>query len=163
MLYTSFTKAACILCRATRLGFVRVFGNNKEIVKVEILPTVLKALSPKNELASEFNSQLDMYFANPKFSFDLPFSWDGTDFRRRVWSEILQIPVGKTVTYGRLATLLGSSPRAVGRACGDNQLLLLVPCHRVVGKNHIGGFMGSNFGQSLDPKRWLIQHETGVR
>ncbi len=83
----------------------------------------------------------------------------GTPFQQRVWRELTRIPPGKTRSYGELAKKLHSSARAVAGACRRNQLPLLVPCHRVVAKDGIGGFMGKTDGPALAIKRWLLQHE----
>jgi methylated-DNA-[protein]-cysteine S-methyltransferase len=83
----------------------------------------------------------------------------GTPFQQGVWRELIRIPFGETRSYGELAKKLGSSARAVAGACRRNPLPLLVPCHRVVAKNGIGGFMGKTDGQALAIKRWLLQHE----
>jgi methylated-DNA-[protein]-cysteine S-methyltransferase len=84
---------------------------------------------------------------------------EGTPFRRAVWREIASIPCGRTRTYGEIADRLHSSPRAVGGACGDNPLPLVVPCHRVVARDGLGGFMHRDGGFALAVKRWLLAHE----
>lgn len=81
----------------------------------------------------------------------------GTDFQRRVWSALRDIPAGETRTYGEIAQTIGSpaAVRAVGAAVGRNPLSLFIPCHRVVGKDgHLTGFAGG-----IDRKRWLLRHE----
>lgn len=83
----------------------------------------------------------------------------GTPFQQRVWRELTRIPFGETRSYGDLAARLNSSARAVAGACRRNPLPLLVPCHRVVAKQGLGGFMGKTGGQALAIKRWLLQHE----
>ena len=81
----------------------------------------------------------------PPFSFS-PFLTQGTPFQKKVWSLIEEIPFGETRTYGTLAKQLGNSnlARAVGNACNRNPVALLIPCHRVVGKNSLGGFAGGS-------------------
>lgn len=81
----------------------------------------------------------------PPFS-SSPFLSQGTPFQKKVWSLIEEIPFGATRTYGTLAKQLGNSnlARAVGNACNRNPLAILIPCHRVVGKNGLGGFAGGN-------------------
>lgn len=82
----------------------------------------------------------------------------GTAFQQRVWQAIREIPFGKTSTYSEIANKIGSGPRAVANACGANQLPILVPCHRVVAKNGLGGFMqGADGGLAI--KKWLLKHE----
>ena len=106
--------------------------------------------------------QLFHYFENPRWSFDLPLEMDGTPFQRRVWRALRRIPPGDTLSYGGLARTLGSSARAVGGACRRNPIPIVVPCHRVVSADGVGGFMGALGGDPLAIKRWLLAHE-GVR
>ncbi|MFD5915678.1 methylated-DNA--[protein]-cysteine S-methyltransferase [Kitasatospora sp. NPDC058201] len=106
-------------------------------------------------------AQLTAYFAGELTHFDLPLAPVGTDFRRRVWAALDRIPYGETVTYGRLTALAGESPkavRAVGGAVGANPLLIVRPCHRVLGAN--GALTG--FAAGTDRKRWLLDLESGA-
>lgn len=107
--------------------------------------------------------QLSRYFVNAKATFQLPHQQSGTPYQQRVWAAICEIPVGQTRTYSQLAQQIGSGPRAVANACGANKLPLLVPCHRVVAKNGLGGFMGGRYGESIAIKRWLLQHEKALQ
>ncbi|MBS1146921.1 MAG: methylated-DNA-(protein)-cysteine S-methyltransferase, partial [Proteobacteria bacterium] len=84
-------------------------------------------------------------------------------FQKRVWRALMEIPAGHPTTYGALAKQLGTAARAVGQACGSNPLPILVPCHRVVAANGLGGFMHSASGAPLDVKTWLLAHERGAR
>ena len=85
----------------------------------------------------------------------------GTAFQRRVWHVISGIPKGRVLTYTEIAEEVGSGPRAVANACGANYLPLVIPCHRVVAKKGLGGFMkGMPDGQKI--KKWLLKHE-GVK
>lgn len=120
---------------------------------------------PDYQLSEGFHPALDAtrtwlkhYFAgqfvSPK---DLPLDLRGTDFERQVWTRLLEIPPGSTVTYGELAAQLGciNGARAVGLAVGRNPVGIVVPCHRVVGSN--GSLTG--YGGGLERKRWLLGHE----
>lgn len=105
--------------------------------------------------------QIMRYLQAPQSTFDLPLEQHGTAFQKRVWQAIARIPCGETRTYGELAHQIKSGPRAVANACGANHLPLVVPCHRVVAQNGIGGFMqGKQNGLLI--KRWLLKHE-GVK
>jgi methylated-DNA-[protein]-cysteine S-methyltransferase len=120
-------------------------------------------LPPRTPLAKEAIRQLRAYLKNPRFVFSLPLAPAGTAFQRRVWAGIAAIGSGETRTYGELAQSLGSSPRAVGNACGANPYPLVVPCHRVVAAGGgLGGFARQRGGFLLDVKRWLLGHE-GIR
>lgn len=83
----------------------------------------------------------------------------GTDFQKRVWAELLKIPPGQTVTYSDLAKKLNSHPRAIGQACRANPLPIQIPCHRVIGKNNLGGYFGQTQGKLLDKKKKLLASE----
>ena len=101
--------------------------------------------------------QLDGYFAGQRTVFDLPLLPLGTPFQRLVWRGLLSIPAGATTSYDRLAAAVGrpGSPRAVGRANGDNRMSIVIPCHRVVGSN--GDLTG--YGGGLWRKRALLDLE----
>jgi methylated-DNA-[protein]-cysteine S-methyltransferase len=101
--------------------------------------------------------QLEAYFAGELDTFDLPLALHGTDFQRTVWSALLEIPYGETVSYGELAERIGkpSAARAVGLANGKNPIGIIVPCHRVVGAG--GGLTG--YGGGLDRKQFLLAFE----
>ena len=100
------------------------------------------SLKPHGKLGSFIADELCAYADNPHHRFQLPLKPLGTIYQQRVWNALLAIPVGHTLTYGELATTLQSSPRAIGQACKKNPLILFIPCHRVVGKNNPGGYMG---------------------
>jgi methylated-DNA-[protein]-cysteine S-methyltransferase len=130
---------------------------------IDFLPPCSPLSPPRAALAREAARQLADYFAAPDFPFDLPLRLDGTPYRRRVWSAIRAIPPGATHTYGDLAAALASAPRAVGQAVGDNPLPIVVPCHRVVGRQGLGGFAHASNGYTMDIKRWLLRHEGVLR
>ena len=113
-----------------------------------------------NALAAEAVRQLKAYFADPCFVFGLPLRPAGTSFQRRVWSEIAAIPSCQTRSYGELARVLHSAPRAVGQACGANPYAVIVPCHRVIAAGGaLGGFARNGGDFLLGIKRWLLAHE----
>lgn len=101
--------------------------------------------------------QLAEYFRGGRDAFELPLAPDGTAFQRRVWAALRSIPFGETRGYGALAAQLGrpTAARAVGLANGRNPLSIVVPCHRVVGRD--GALTG--YAGGLDAKRWLLAHE----
>jgi methylated-DNA-[protein]-cysteine S-methyltransferase len=105
--------------------------------------------------------QLEEYFAGTRTSFDLPLRPDGTPFQLAAWAVLRTIPYGATMSYGEQARRLGdpNKARAVGAANGRNPLSIIVPCHRVTGAS--GSLTG--FAGGLEAKRWLLDHERGVR
>ncbi len=106
----------------------------------------------------EWMMMLQDYFVKPRL-LPLPLELHGTDFQLRVWQALRTIPPGEVATYGELAARLHTSPRAVGNACRWNPCPLVVPCHRVVRRDGIGGYAGHSDGETLDIKRWLLRHE----
>src|SRR5439155_24416268 len=115
--------------------------------------------APTNPLAERAARQLERYREDPYASFDLPLLIEGSPFQRRLWDALCTIPRGKTMTYGELAQRLGAEARAIGQACGDNRLPIVIPCHRGVAANGIGGFAHATSGYLLEAKRWLLTHE----
>jgi methylated-DNA-[protein]-cysteine S-methyltransferase len=107
----------------------------------------------------DVRGQLGEYFAGDRRDFDLPLSAIGTEFQKKVWAELVEIPYGQTTSYGEVAATISSpsASRAVGLANGQNPISIIVPCHRVVGAN--GALTG--YGGGLDAKRWLLSHELG--
>jgi methylated-DNA-[protein]-cysteine S-methyltransferase len=101
-------------------------------------------------------TQLEEYFARERTEFDIPMELDGTAFQQEVWSELSRIPYGETISYGELARRVGrpKGPRAVGQANGKNPIPIIVPCHRVLAGNGIGGY-----GGGLPMKRALLAVE----
>ncbi|MEO7931786.1 MAG: methylated-DNA--[protein]-cysteine S-methyltransferase [Chthoniobacterales bacterium] len=107
---------------------------------------------------AEVRMQLDSYFAGRLRTFDLALDWQqGTPFQRRVWQALLEIPFGETISYGEQARRIGNplGVRAVGLANGRNPFSIIVPCHRVIGKN--GTLTG--YGGGLERKRFLLDLE----
>ena len=102
---------------------------------------------------------IEAYFETHRYTGALDIELEGTEFQRRVWEALRAIPAGQVTTYGDLARKLGSSARAVGNACRRNPVPILVPCHRVLARNGLGGFAGDTDGRLVDIKRRLLAHE----
>jgi methylated-DNA-[protein]-cysteine S-methyltransferase len=141
---------------------VAVRTRDERVTDLCYLPPAAPVVSPRNPLAERAARQLEAYLRDPDTRFDLPLLIQGTPFQRRLWAALCEIPRGRTLTYGELARRLGAEPRAVGQACGDNRLPIVIPCHRVVAANGIGGFAHSTGGYLLEAKRWLLAHECGA-
>ena len=118
-------------------------------------------IKPADDATVNVCKQIRQYLENPALhdSFDIVCSYSGTPFQNRVWCELKNIPSGKVVSYGELAIKLGTSARAVGNACRKNPIPVVIPCHRVVSANGIGGYAGDTGGDLLKIKSWLLQHE----
>ena len=141
---------------------VAVRTRDGRVTDISYLPPSAKLVPPKNALAEQAARQLEAYLADPDARFDLPLHIEGTPFQKRLWAALCEIPRGKTLTYGELAKRLGGEARAVGQACGDNRLPIVIPCHRVVAANGLGGFAHATGGYLLEAKRWLLAHECGA-
>ena len=144
----------------------RDVNGNPCVVAIGYLPLSVASKDPENELAERAVRQIERYRDDPDTKFDLPLLIEGTEFQRRVWDAMCAIPRGRTLTYGELARKIEGDgfdvPRAVGQACGDNKLPIVIPCHRVVAASGIGGFAHSTSGFKLEAKRWLLMHEAGA-
>lgn len=138
---------------------VAVVTRDERIAEIRYLPPESPVVPPRNALAERAAHQLERYRADPDTVFDLPLEIAGTDFQKRVWEAMRAIPRGRTRTYGELAHELGGEARTVGQACGDNRLPIVIPCHRVVAADGIGGFAHATGGYLIEAKRWLLAHE----
>lgn len=144
-----------------KIGWIEIRCDEQAVTQLywrKIEPKVVVS-SP---LAEEAKRQVAAYLAGELTEFDLPLAYPGTDFARHVWEMLLRIPYGETRRYGDLATLMGKSDyhdaRAVGTACGQNPIAIIIPCHRVVGAAALGGY-SSDLG--LTAKRFLLDLEKG--
>jgi methylated-DNA-[protein]-cysteine S-methyltransferase len=115
--------------------------------------------NPGESVPPAISAALARYFETGTAGLNLPLATRGTDFQHRVWRALQAIPSGETRTYGDLARQLGTSARAIGGACRANPCLIVVPCHRVIAKDGLGGFAGDVSGRRLEVKRWLLRHE----
>ncbi len=129
------------------------------LVSIDLLHGSVPRRTPSSALAREVCAQLRAYLRNSRHVFDLPLASAGSSYQQRVRRALLRVPPGTVVTYGSLAHQLQSGARAVGAACRANPVPIVVPCHRVVARNGMGGFMGKGDGSALVIKRWLLTHE----
>jgi methylated-DNA-[protein]-cysteine S-methyltransferase len=139
---------------STRLGGIKIVHDEHTIYGAVFSDETKSTL---HLLDSKLQSALDSYFLNSQSTFSYALKPEGSDFQKRVWQALLDIPCGKTKTYGELAANLDTSPRAIGQACKTNPIVLFIPCHRVVSKGGLGGYMGKR--QALDIKQALLIHE----
>lgn len=149
---------ACLKAPFATLGIVT---DATSLIGLHFLPTAVAAKTPKsNSIAHLVCVQLMAYLDNPRATFELPLKLNGTKHQLDVWRGMQAIPAGETRTYGQLAAEIQSSARAVGTACGQNPIPLIVPCHRIIAANGtLGGFMGGKLENPLLIKHWLLKHE----
>jgi methylated-DNA-[protein]-cysteine S-methyltransferase len=144
------------------VGDLLVSGTEKALTGISF-PRGSKAYPPKPDWVrndapfGEVRRQLNAYFAGDLKAFQLSLEVEGTEFQRRVWWALADIPFGETRSYGWQAKVVGtpSAARAVGAANGANPIPIILPCHRVIGSN--GALTG--FGGGIEVKRWLLAHE----
>ena len=139
-----------------RLGAVFTGG---VLARLDFLPVDTPLAGVHDARVRRLRAELDAYWRDPHHVFDLPCAPAGTPFQMKVWRALTAIPPGRPSTYGTLARQLGTAARSVGQACGANPLPILIPCHRVLAANGLGGFMHASAGMPLDVKTWLLTHE----
>ena len=145
----------------TPFGMLEIVHDEHFIYNSSFTQKAVTSLSLSNELTPLINSELNAYFSDPHHRFQLPLKPQGSAYQQKVWNALLVIPVGRTLTYGELALKLQSSPRAIGQACKRNPLALFIPCHRIVGKNDLGGYMGNP--KAVSYKESLLAHEAQTK
>jgi len=141
------------------IGILKISGDAIYIHEVIFLKegTDHSSLGNHVELLKKCALQLDEYFRGKRKVFHLPLLLDGTAFQKKVWQELEKIPYGKTLAYSDIAAMVGNprAVRAVGGANNRNPVSIIVPCHRVIGKD--GTLTG--YGGGLWRKEWLLEHE----
>jgi len=147
---------AVITSPAGRLGLSLRDG---ELVEIDFLAPTAARKAPRTPAARRICAELAAYARDGRHRMRIPLQAKGTAFQRRVWRALQRIPSGTVVTYGTLAARLSSSPRAIGGACRANPIPVVVPCHRVVARQGVGGFMGRRGGAAIERKRRLLAHE----
>ncbi len=142
----------------TPIGNIKIEENDGSIVRIQ--HTDEPHLESSNILLCEAKNQLTEYFEGKRKVFDLPLNLAGTEFQQNVWNALKEIPYGETRSYKQIAERIGnpSACRAVGMANNKNPIMIVVPCHRVIGSN--GSLTGYAFG--TDMKNWLLQLEKSV-
>ena len=144
------------------VGRLQMVSNGFSLIGLHFGNGSLAASSGDDPMVSPFQEtveQLDKYFAGSLEEFDLPIAFHGSDFQVRAWNELRKIPYGETISYKMQAAKIGSVPRAVGLANGQNPVCIIVPCHLVIGAD--GRLVG--YGGGLGRKRALLQFEAIVR
>ncbi len=141
----------------TPVGKLRVTTTEEAVTHVMFDERILGQTSPQPDVLKQAIKQLQEYFAGKRKVFDLPLAPEGTPFRQSVWDCLTQIDFGETRCYGDLAATLNNpkASRAVGAANGANPISIIIPCHRVIGKQgKLTGYAGG-----LSRKSWLLDFE----
>jgi methylated-DNA-[protein]-cysteine S-methyltransferase len=142
-----------ITCLNTPLGKVGIVEEDDAITR---FAWGLDAEGGETALLARARDQLSAYFAGELTRFDLPLRITGSNFQRAVCAAMAAIPFGETRTYGDIARELDAPAQAVGQACGANPIPVIIPCHRVLGANTLGGFSAPG---GIEAKVWLLRHE----
>jgi methylated-DNA-[protein]-cysteine S-methyltransferase len=142
--------------------FVAIRIERGELSAIDFLQHTVPTTQPVAPATALALARLNSYFSGGLETHSPIQPVHGTPFQHRVWQLLQQIPAGETRRYGELAAQLGSSARAVAGACRANPLPILIPCHRVVAADGIGGYMGQTEGEGVAIKRWLLHHEGHV-
>lgn len=139
------------------VGIIKVTSTPKHIIEIcftkhQVAP--VKNPPPCLKLAIQ---QLHDYFQGTRSSFDFPIELHGTDFQKKVWKALIKVPFGQTTSYGEIAKNIKQpqASRAVGMANNKNRLPIMIPCHRIIGKD--GSLTG--YAGGLKIKKWLLEHE----
>ncbi len=137
------------------IGNIEVISGNNKITGVSRTRKAITKTKDKLLLRAAF--QINAYLTRRRRSLSFPTRQMGTKFQNRVWNHLRQVPYGRTTSYGQIAKKLKTSPRAVGRALGRNNLMMTVPCHRVIGKN--GELIGFTSVGGISTKKRLLKLE----
>ena len=143
---------------STPLGVAKLVGDENGLSACTVLNSDEKLTDIIPEVLEDAVYQINEYFEGKRTVFTIDLNPEGTDFQKRVWKALLEIPFGKTTSYLELSKTLGDAKaiRAVASANGKNPLWIIVPCHRVIGSD--GSLTG--YAGGLHRKQWLLEHES---
>jgi methylated-DNA-[protein]-cysteine S-methyltransferase len=145
----------------TPLGIAKLLGDENGLASITVLNDEIPISTVIPELLEDAVYQLQEYFEGSRDSFSLTLNPNGTNFQKRVWDALQDIPYGKTLSYLELSKILGDvkAIRAVAAANGKNPLWIVIPCHRVIGSD--GSLTG--YAGGLHRKKWLLDHESPAK
>ena len=143
------------------LGTLEIKGDKNGLSSVHFLDSEENTSTEIPKYLQETFSQLQEYFEGTRTEFNLKLNPEGTDFQKRVWQQLEEIPIAKTVSYQTIANRLGDPKviRAAASANGKNPIAIIIPCHRVIGSD--GSLTG--YAGGLHRKKWLLDHECPVK
>ncbi len=141
----------------TPIGTAKVEGNSDGISKITVIDDVISTSKEIPTCLKDCVLQLDEYFTGKRSTFNLKLNPQGTEFQKKIWTELQQVPFGKTSTYLKQSKAIGNvkAIRAVAAANGKNPLWIVIPCHRIIGSD--GSLTG--YAGGLWRKKWLLEHE----
>ncbi|WP_115881969.1 methylated-DNA--[protein]-cysteine S-methyltransferase [Lutibacter oceani] len=141
----------------TPIGTAKIVGDENGISSVSVLDDAIETSKNTPKCLQDCVKQLDEYFKGERTLFSLKLNPKGTEFQKKVWNELLQVPYGKTRTYLEQTKKLGDvkAIRAVASANGKNPIWIIIPCHRIIGSD--GSLTG--YAGGIWRKKWLLEHE----
>ena len=140
----------------TKYGWISAFEEKGKITEIKFLKTKTKNIGT-SRILQKLRRKIQSYFSKKTTSFNISLDIRGSLLQKKIWKELKKIPYGKTKSYGEIAKIVKTSPRYVGNVCGQNKLLLLIPCHRVIRTDGtLGGFSGTG---GLTLKKRLLKLE----
>ncbi len=147
-------------CITSPSGYIKLVSTDTGVKEVTFLDEECESSESIPEILINLKKQLTEYFNGARTDFSVPLEPDGTDFQKKVWTELSCIPFGKTISYNELASKLGDPKviRAAAAANGKNPIGIVIPCHRVIGKS--GKLVG--YAGGLGRKKWLLDHENRI-
>lgn len=148
-------------------GVMGIRTLDTSLIGLDFLPTGTPEVLPVTATGKQVWNALFAYLGDANSMMEVALASEGTQFQQTIWNALRRIPVGQVWTYGDLAKHVGTAPRAAANACRRNPIPILIPCHRIIAKNGLGGYYGQSSsddsgdgsGDMLDVKRWLLQHE----
>ena len=144
-----------IISFKSKYGWVSATEYNGKLIELNFKN---KKINNKNILLKKLKKNINNYFLNKTRKINVQYELIGTKIQKRVWDEIKKTKFGETKSYGEIAKKLNISPRFVGKICGQNRLLLIIPCHRIKKSNgELGGFSGDG---GIKLKRKLLDFES---
>lgn len=128
-------------------GYIILTSDSKKLIDLQFSNQKTEFKNQNCSILNLAQKELDLYFAKKLFVFKTPLLIQGSEFERKIYKALLSIPYGQTKTYQEIAMMIKNpkSYRAVGNANAKNKLAIFIPCHRIVAKNHIGGYSGGIF------------------
>ena len=143
------------------IGTLYIVEENEKIIEIRYENKKEEVLEKNTKILEKAVQELEEYFKGKRKEFDIPLNPKGTEFMKKVWKELQKIPYGKTTSYGKIAEKIGNpkASRAVGMANHNNPIPIIIPCHRVIGKNNkmVGYALG------IDKKEYLLNLELKVK
>ncbi len=144
----------------TPIGIAKIVGDDNGIVSVSVIDGVVNYSGSIPESLQKCVDQLEEYFQKSRTDFDIKLNPQGTDFQKKVWKELQEIPYGKTISYKDQSKKMNAPKaiRAIASANGKNPIWIIIPCHRVIGSD--GSLTG--YAGGVWRKKWLLEHENPI-